>query len=132
MSRGDLLEIARGVARAAHDGEQVEAYVVRTRETDVEVFGGEVESLTTAVVEGVGVRVVADHRQGYAWAGSLDESVVNETLRDARDNARFGEPDEWYALADKHDVDGVDAAAGANGTERHGQVSWTAVHRSAQ
>ena len=107
----DLLVIARRVASAAGPGEQVEAYVVRSRETDVEVFGGEVESLTTAVVEGVGVRVVADHRQGYAWAGSLDESVIRETLQDARDNARFGEPDEWYALADKHDVDGVGAAA---------------------
>ena len=60
---------------------------MRSRDTEVEVFGGEVESLTTAVVEGIGVRVVADHRQGYAWAGSLDPSVVDETLRDARDNA---------------------------------------------
>ncbi len=59
MSRDDLLEIARSVARAARDGEQVEAYVVRTRDTDVEVFGGEVESLTTASVEGVGIRVIA-------------------------------------------------------------------------
>ena len=53
---------------------------MRSRETDVEVFGGEVESLTTAVVEGIGVRVIADHRQGYAWAGSLDPDVVDETL----------------------------------------------------
>jgi PmbA protein len=107
----DLLEIARRVAGVARPDEQVEAYVVRSRDTDVEVFGGEVESLTTAVVEGIGVRVVSDHRQGYAWAGSLDESVIADTLQDARDNARFGEPDEWYGLADKQDVDGVDAAA---------------------
>jgi len=105
----DLLEIARRVAAAARSGEQVEAYVVRSRETEVEVFGGEVESLTTAVIEGIGVRVVADHRQGYAWAGSLDESVVDEALRDARDNTKFGEPDEWYALAGPVDLDGVTA-----------------------
>lgn len=105
-----LVDIARRVAGAARPDEEVEAYVVRSRETDVEVFGGEVESLTTAVVEGVGVRVVADHRQGYAWAGSLDEAVIDDTLQDARDNARFGEPDEWYALSDKRDFDGVGAA----------------------
>ena len=69
---------------------------MRTHETEVEVFGGEVESLTTAGIEGVGVRVIVDHRQGYAWAGSLDPDVVDETLREARDNAAFGEPDEWY------------------------------------
>ena len=94
---------------AARNGEQVEAYVVRSRETEVEVFGGEVESLTTAVIEGIGVRVIADHRQGYAWAGSLDADVVDETLRDARDNAAFGEPDEWYALARRPTSNGVGA-----------------------
>jgi len=103
----DLVQIARRVAAAATNGEQVEAYVVRSRETEVEVFGGEVESLTTAVIEGIGVRVVADHRQGYAWAGSLDASVIDEALRDARDNAQFGEPDEWYALASPADVNGA-------------------------
>jgi PmbA protein len=107
VSRGDLLEIARGVARAARDGEQIEAYVVRTRDTDVEVFGGEVESLTTASVEGVGIRVIAGGRQGLAWAGSLAADVIDETLKEARDNAGFGEPDEWYGLASLADVNGA-------------------------
>jgi PmbA protein len=104
-----LLDIARRVAAAVRSGEQVEAYVIRSRETEIEVFGGEVESLTTAVIEGIGVRVIADHRQGYAWAGSLESSVVDDALRDARDNATFGEPDEWYALANGADVNGVAA-----------------------
>jgi PmbA protein len=105
----DLLDIARRIAAGGKPDEQVEAYVVRSRETEVEVFGGEVESLTTSVVEGVGVRVIADHRQGYAWVGSLDPAVVEEVLHEARDNATFGEPDEWYALAGPADVDGVGA-----------------------
>ncbi|MDZ4828230.1 MAG: TldD/PmbA family protein [Actinomycetota bacterium] len=93
-----LQDIARQVADSAGAGEQVEAYVVRTRETDVEVFGGEVESLTTAGIEGIGVRVIVDHRLGYASAGSLDPDVIDETVREARDNAAFGEPDEYNAL----------------------------------
>lgn len=95
----DLEAIAARVAAAAAPGEQVEAYVVRTVETDVEVYDGEVESLTTAGVEGIGIRVIARGRQGYASAGSLDPTVVTETLGEARDNAAFGEPDEWYGLA---------------------------------
>lgn len=106
----ELLEIGRRLANRAHDGEQVEAYVLRTRETDVEVFGGDVESLTIAGIEGVGVRVIDDYRQGYASAGSLDPDVVDETLREARDNASFGEPDEWNALATPADADGVVSA----------------------
>jgi PmbA protein len=103
----ELLDVARRVASSARAGEQVEAYVLRTQETDVEVFGGEVESLTTAGIQGIGVRIIVDHRQGYASAGSLDEDVIDETLQEARDNATFGEPDEHAAMAALGDVDGV-------------------------
>ena len=77
--------------RTASAGEQVEAYVVRSRDTDVKVFDGEVESLSVAEIDGVGVRVVVDGRQGYAWAGSLDPDVVADALAEARDNAGFGD-----------------------------------------
>jgi PmbA protein len=102
----ELIDIARGVATQARNGEQIEAYVVRSQQTDVEVFGGEVESLTTAGVEGVSVRVITDHRQGLAWAGSFDPEVIADTIREARDNAAFGEPDEFIALASPSDVNG--------------------------
>src|SRR5207302_10921365 len=83
----ELLAIAERVAAQANDGEQVEAYVARTRDTDVKVFDGEVESLSSAETEGVGVRVVTDNRQGFAYAGSLDSEAVAEALAEARDNA---------------------------------------------
>jgi PmbA protein len=107
----ELIDIARGIARQARPGEQLEAYVARSEQSDVEVFGGEVESLTTAGVEGVGVRVIVDQRQGLAWAGSLDPEVIAETVRDARDNAMFGEPDEFYGLASPAEVNGHRAPA---------------------
>ena len=68
-------------------------------ETEVRAYGGEVESLTSATSAGIGIRVVADHRLGFAWAGSLDESVLEETLAEARDNARFATADEHVGLA---------------------------------
>jgi PmbA protein len=105
----ELLELARRAASMAQAGEQIEAYVARTRETDVDVFDGDVESLSVAGIEGVGIRVIADHRQGYAWAGSLDPEVIAETVGEARDNASFGEPDEWYGLASPDDIAGVAA-----------------------
>jgi PmbA protein len=107
---GELLDLARRIAEAAGAGEEVEAYVVRSRETDVRVFDGDVESLSMAGVEGVGVRVVSDHRQGFAWAGSLEPEVVDETLHEARDNAAFGEPDEWNGLPSPSDFAGVEPA----------------------
>ncbi len=100
----ELLELARRVAGAARAREQVEAYVARSHESEVRVFDGEVESLSVASVDGVGVRVIADGRQGYAWAGSLDAGGVDETVAEARDNAGFGAPDEWYGLATAEDA----------------------------
>jgi PmbA protein len=107
---GELLDLAQRIAGAARAGEEVEAYVVRSRETDVRVFDGDVESLSMAGVEGVGVRVISDHRQGFAWAGSLEPDVVDETLDEARDNAAFGEPDEWNGLPAPTDFAGVEPA----------------------
>jgi PmbA protein len=101
---GDLLALARQVAGAARSGEQVEAYVARSRSTEVKVFGGEVESVSSATIDGVGVRVVVDGRQGYAWAGALDPAIVAETLEEARDNAGFGGPDEHHGLASPADA----------------------------
>jgi PmbA protein len=105
-----LLDVARRVAAMAQGDEQVEAYVVRTHDTEVKVFDGEVESLSVAEVEGVGVRLLRDSRQGYAWAGSLDPDVVAETVAEARDNAGFGTPDEFLGLPEPADVAGVTAA----------------------
>jgi PmbA protein len=66
VTRGDdLLALARDVAGRAEAHEQIEAYVSRTRETDVKVFDHEVESLTVAERAGVGVRVVIDGRKGF-------------------------------------------------------------------
>ena len=100
MSDQDLLALCQSVASAAIPGEGIEAYAMRSRETDIDVFAGTIESLSIAGSSGIGIRVVADHRQGFAWAGSLDADVVADTLLEARDNARYSEPDEHYGLVD--------------------------------
>src|SRR5437870_4868523 len=94
----DLLTVAESVAAQARAGEEVEAYVARARDTDVKVFDGEVESLSSAETEGVGVRVVIDHKQGFAYAGSLDDDAVADALAEARDNASFGSVDDFLGL----------------------------------
>ena len=100
----DLLAIADRVIAQAAAGEQVEVVVGRGRTTEVRVYEGEIESLSSAESQGVGVRVVVDHKQGFAYAGSLDESVLGEALAEARDNARFGTVDEYLALAEPDGV----------------------------
>jgi len=102
----DLLAIARRVAGAAHGGEEIEAYVSRTRETDVKVHDADVESLVVSERAGVGVRVVDGGRQGFAWAGSLDEAVIDDAVVAARDNAEFATPDECLGLVTVDEASG--------------------------
>jgi PmbA protein len=94
----DLLDVARRVAAMAGPGEEVEAYVVHRRDTDVRAYDGGIESLSAAEAQGIGIRVVTDLRQGFAFAGTLTDDVVAETLAEARDNAELSTPDEHAGL----------------------------------
>jgi PmbA protein len=103
----ELLEVGDRVVALAQGGEQVEAVVLRSSDTEVRVYEGEIESFSSAQSQGVGVRVIVDGRQGFAYAGTLDDDVLAETVAEARDNAAFGEPDEFNGLAEP---DGVSVA----------------------
>ncbi len=130
---GELLDRAvELVERSTGSGEEMEIYLARGEETEIRAFEGDVESLSSATSAGIGVRVIlgaapdpsdttgpsgngpgADAapeggRMGFAWAGSLEPDVIEETIAAARDNARFATPDPYVALARP---DGVAPAA---------------------
>ena len=95
----ELLDLARRIAESARPGEEVEAYVSWHRDTDIRVYEGDVESLSSAESAGIGVRVVSGGRQGFAYVGNLDERLAREALEEARDNAGFASPDDHVGLA---------------------------------
>jgi len=69
------------------------------------VRGGEVESLTFADSRGLGVRVIAGNRVGYAYAADPEEDEVAELVRSARESAGFAEPDQGNTLPSLADVE---------------------------
>jgi PmbA protein len=99
VSGPDLLEVADRLVAMAGPGEQLEAYVARSSDTQVRVYEGAVEQLSVADSLGAGVRVVRDGRQGFAYCGTFDPAALAETVTEARDNASFGEPDEAAGVA---------------------------------
>jgi len=103
-----LLELAERVLERAGPGEEVEVFVGRGHQTDVKVFDGAVESFSSADTQGVGVRVITGGRQGFAYAASLDDDVIAETMAEARDNAGFGTVDEFLGLTGPDGVEPVD------------------------
>lgn len=100
----DLLAIGDRLVALAQPGEQVEAVAVRGLDTEIKVYDGEIESLSSAQSQGVGIRIIANGRQGFAYAGTFDPDVLVETLAEARDNATFGTPDEYLGLAEPDGV----------------------------
>jgi len=104
MSANELQDLADRIVAQAKPGEQIEAYVSRGGETSIRVYEGEVEHFVSAQSQSVGIRVIRDGRTGYAYAGTLDESVLHEVLADARDNVQFGTPDEFAGLAEPDGV----------------------------
>ncbi len=61
----ELLELASRVAGWARGGEDVEVYVSRGTETEIRVYEGEVESLSSATSAGAGIRVVVGVPAGF-------------------------------------------------------------------
>jgi len=100
----ELLSIGDRVVALALPGEQVEAVVIHGRDTEIRVYEGEIESLSSAESRGVGVRVIVEGKQGFAYAGTFDDAVLRETIADARDNAGFGTFDEFQGLAEPDGV----------------------------
>jgi PmbA protein len=104
----DLLDVADRLVAMAGGDEQLEAYVARSTDTQVRIYEGEVEQLAVADTQGVGVRIVRDGRQGFAYCGSFDPAALAETVTEARDNATFAEPDEAAGLAEPDGVEPVE------------------------
>jgi len=99
----ELLADAERILDLAKGSEEIELYLSRGVETEVQAYQGGIEQLSTASSAGIGIRVLHESaggaRVGTAWAGSLDPSASEDALREARDNVRFATEDEFVAFA---------------------------------
>ncbi len=94
----DLGDLCRAAVEGARRGEAVEAYAEESRHTEASALRGEIEGLTFAESRGVGVRLIADGRLGYAYAADPSVDEVRAAVERARENAALAEPDEFNLL----------------------------------
>ena len=104
MTPDELLAVADRVLERARPGEQLEAVVTWSNDTEIRAYDGAVEHFVAAESAGVGVRIIRDGRQGLSWAGVLDDGALTECVEEARDNASFGTPDPQAGLAEPDGV----------------------------
>ena len=94
----DLRELVRAAVEAAAGDEAVEAYAEESRHTEVKAHKGEVEGLEFSESRGVGVRLIAGGRLGYAYAADPSVDEVRTAVVRARENATFASEDEHNVL----------------------------------
>ncbi len=99
----DLEIIAEKIVSQARPGEEIEAFVAWDEETSIRVYNASIENLSKSQSNGVGIRIVNNHRQGFAWAGTLDPAAIDFALSEARDNASFATEDEFLGLGTPDD-----------------------------
>jgi PmbA protein len=77
-----------------------EAWAEGSRQREVRVHDGEVESLTEASGRGVGLRAWIGERVGYAYGTDLSKTGLTEIAEAATGAARVADPDESSAAPD--------------------------------
>lgn len=107
----DLRELTHAVLDRATAGEAVEAFAVHEATTQIRTYDGAVESLSSAESRGVGVRVIAEGRQGYAYTSDVSPDGLGEALEAARANASVATPDDANALPSPADAPALDGLA---------------------
>jgi PmbA protein len=91
---------------AVHGGAaEAEAFFVHGRELTVKAYDGEVESLTSAESQGVGVRVFKDSRMGFAYTSDLTATGLKRVVDQALDACGYNEPDDHNGLPELTQLD---------------------------
>jgi PmbA protein len=104
----DLEKVVERLAADARGDEGVEAWAERVTQTSVSVYEGEVERLTSASSQGVGVRVIAGGRLGYAYTADTSAEGLDQVLAEARANLEVASEDPGNVLPEAAPVQALE------------------------
>ena len=98
----DFMKLGEAIVKKARKwgADEAEAFLERTRNFDVTVRKGEIETLQKSVSQGVGLRVFVNKQRGFSYTSDLSEKSLDETVRRTIDLARVCEPKPWQGLPD--------------------------------
>ena len=78
--------------------DQAEVFFSSSKSFSIDVLDGKVESVEEVRDQGLGIRVIKDQKLGFAFTSEFDESVIEETINKAIENAKNTEVDEYNGL----------------------------------
>jgi PmbA protein len=102
----DTLTLASDIVDKARrlGADEVDAYVVSSTESSVQVRRGETERVVEAGSHAVGIRVIKDKRTAICSTSDLTPAALDAMLREAVELASISEPDEYAGLPAREDL----------------------------
>lgn len=100
MSASEFLDLARaGIEKAGAEGvDSAESYLSHSREIEIEVRDGRIETIKSAEERGLGLRVFRDGRIGFAYSTDLSVPGLERLAREAAANAAQTVEDRFHRL----------------------------------
>jgi len=83
--------------------DQWEIFAARGLENEIDVFNGDIETLSFSDSTGIGIRVFKDDSIGYAYTAVLEEDAIRDTIKKALDNSKITKKDKLNYLPTKKD-----------------------------
>jgi PmbA protein len=98
----DLKKLGESVVTKARKlgAHEAEAFMEWSRNFDVTVRKGEIETLQKSVSQGMGLRVFVNRQLGFSYTSDLSEKSLDDTVRKTIELARVCEPKPWQGLPD--------------------------------
>ncbi|MES0341862.1 MAG: TldD/PmbA family protein [Candidatus Humimicrobiaceae bacterium] len=83
--------------------DQWEIFAARSLENEIDVFNGEIDTLSFSDSTGIGIRIFKDDSIGYAYTAVLEEDAIRDTIKKALDNSKITKKDKLNYLPTKKD-----------------------------
>src|SRR5687767_139434 len=98
--REDLLGLASDIVEKARraGADEVDAFVVSSTESSVQVRRGAVERVIDAGSHAVGIRIIKDRRTAVCSTSDLTPAAIERLVSEAIELATISEPDEYAGL----------------------------------
>ena len=106
MMNEDTLALASDIVDKARrlGADEVDAYVVSSTESSVQVRRGQTERVVEAGSHAVGIRVIKDKRTAICSTSDLTPAALDAMLREAVELASISEPDDYAGLPNREDL----------------------------
>src|SRR5680860_1410439 len=104
------IEVAKSISLLMDKSriDEYEIYISNSVDNEIEVFEGEVESLSYSDSKGVGIRVFKEKSIGYAYTNSFEENRLCDCIEKAILNSKITSKEDINGLPSKNEYKYLD------------------------